>query len=47
MIDPPETELSPLTDMEFVACDDSVPGWLLFGLVAVTIGLGLLLYFSY
>ena len=47
MNEPPEFKFSPLTDMEYVDFDDSVPGWLLFGLVAITFALGLLLYFSY
>lgn len=46
MIDPPEIELSTVPDMELVEFDNSVPGWLLSGLVAVTFATGLLLYFS-
>ena len=47
MIDPPEAEFFPMTEMEYAEFDDSVPGWLLFGLFALTLALGFLLYFSY
>ena len=47
MIDPAETELSTVTGMELVEFDNSVPGWLLWGLGALTVALGLLLYLSY
>ena len=47
MLDPIEIELSAATDMDPVEFDHNVPGWLLFGLGALTVALGLLLYFSY
>jgi hypothetical protein len=42
-----EVEFSVAADMEPVDFDNSVPIWLLLGLGALTIALGLLLYYSY
>jgi hypothetical protein len=47
MLEPNEVEFSSATDMEPVEFDHSVPSWLLLGLGALTIALGLLLYYSY
>ncbi len=47
MLDPSEVEFSTATDMEMAEFDNSVPGWLLWGLGALTVALGLLLYLSY
>lgn len=47
MIDPPEIDVSTVTDMELLEFDHSVPRWLLWGLGALTAVLGLLLYYSY
>jgi hypothetical protein len=46
MLEHNEVEFSAATDME-VEFDHSVPSWLLLGLGALTIALGLLLYYSY
>ena len=47
MLEPPEIEVSTATDMELLELDHSVPSWLLWGLAAITVALGLVLYYSY